>query len=128
MLARRLPICLRSEQLNMSWAISKVLVVILITLGGGGLGAPPQAFESQQSRRIANNQLVEEFSFLIKDFKVEHQGDNTLNIKVKYRYRANLLTKDYPDFRQIAKDIESFLTTIPMNRIIGRSLIRTLLN
>ena len=57
--------------------------------------------------------LMEEFSFLIRDFKVTHQGGNTLNINVRYRYKANTLVSDYPDFRLIAKDIETFLTNYP---------------
>jgi hypothetical protein len=63
--------------------------------------------------RPQGNHLVEEFSFSIKDFKVDHQGQNNLNISVKYSYRANMAVSDYPDFRLIAKDIETFLTNYP---------------
>ena len=68
--------------------------------------------EARQARDQANH-LVEEFSFSIKDFKVDHQGQNNLNISVKYSYRANMAVSDYPDFRLIAKDIEMFLTNYP---------------
>ena len=68
--------------------------------------------EARQARPQGNN-LVEEFSFSIKDFKVDHQGQNNLNISVKYSYRANMAVSDYPDFRLIAKDIEMFLTNYP---------------
>jgi hypothetical protein len=58
--------------------------------------------------------MVEEFSFLIKDFKIEHQGEtNNLNITIQYRYRVNISDSDYPDFRLVAKDIEMFLTNYP---------------
>lgn len=67
----------------------------------------------QKSRRVINHRLVEEFSFLIKDLKVNHQGESLLNITVKYRYRANIQLKDYPDFRWLAKDIENLLTNYP---------------
>ena len=58
--------------------------------------------------------LTEEFTFLIKDFKIEHQGEkNNLNITISYRYRAHLPTSEYPDFTVIAKDIETLLTNYP---------------
>ena len=58
--------------------------------------------------------MVEEFSFLIKDFKTEHQGQtNNLNITIQYRYRLNISVSEYPDFRLVAKDIELFLTNYP---------------
>jgi hypothetical protein len=63
--------------------------------------------------RSQGNHLVEEFSFSIKDFKVDHQGQNNLNISVRYTYRANMAVSDYPDFRLIAKDIETLLTNYP---------------
>ena len=74
------------------------------------IGSPPQV---TGARQVQGDHLVEEFSFLIKDFTVDHQGHNNLNISVKYRYRANMTVSDYPDFRLIAKDIETFLTNYP---------------
>ena len=59
------------------------------------------------------NSLIEEFSFLIKDFKIDHQGEvNNLNLTVTYRY-GNRPGIKYPDFRLIAKDIEMLLTHYP---------------
>lgn len=58
--------------------------------------------------------LVEEFSFLIKDFKIDHQGEhNNLNITISYRYKAHLANAEYPDFTLIARDIETLLTNYP---------------
>src|SRR6266542_4220091 len=58
--------------------------------------------------------LVEEFSFLIKDFKIDHQGENNnLNINIWYRYKTHLSNAEYPDFTLIAKDIETLLTNYP---------------
>ncbi len=58
--------------------------------------------------------LVEEFSFSIKDFRMDHQGQaNNLNILVSYRYVANISKADYPDFRWLAKDIETLLASYP---------------
>ena len=61
-----------------------------------------------------HSQLSEEFSFLIKDFKIDHQGEvNTLNISISYRYVVNIANSDYPDFRWLAKDIETLLSNYP---------------
>ena len=57
---------------------------------------------------------VEEFSFEIKDFKMDHQTQtNNLNISISYRYVANIQKADYPDFRRLAKDVESLLSNYP---------------
>src|SRR3954468_7535760 len=58
--------------------------------------------------------LTEEFSFQIKDFKMDHQTQtNNLNISISYRYIANIQKPDYPDFRWLAKDVESLLANYP---------------
>ena len=83
------------------------------------------AFGSSQDLRSVTNRnqkpgattvksavLVEQFSFLIKDFKIDHQGENNnLNITIWYRYKAHLSNAEYPDFMLVAKDIETLLTT-----------------
>ena len=61
-----------------------------------------------------HGRLVEEFSFWIKDFKVDHQGEHhNLNISISYRYVANITKPQYPDFRWLAKDVETLLTNYP---------------
>ena len=67
---------------------------------------------------ISNNEnfanLTEEFSFLIEDFKMNHQSAiNNLNIKVRYSYESGISDSKYPDFRAILKDIEDFLNNYP---------------
>jgi hypothetical protein len=58
--------------------------------------------------------LTEEFSFLLQDFKVNHQSEvNNLNIKVRVCYENNISEVKYPDFQAIAKDIEDFLNNYP---------------
>jgi len=57
---------------------------------------------------IHRQTLTEEFSFAIGDFKMDHQGENNnLNISISYRYVANIAKSDYPDFRLLAKDVET---------------------
>ena len=71
---------------------------------------PKKVVQQRQSGGL----LSEEFSFLIKDFKINHQGEtNTLNITISYRYVVNISNSDYPDFRWLAKDVETLLGNYP---------------
>jgi hypothetical protein len=70
-----------------------------------------QGFDHRQRQGVM---LVEEFSFLIKDFKMDHQTEmNNLNISISYRYVNGIANSTYPDFRLLAKDVEAFLTDYP---------------
>jgi hypothetical protein len=76
---------------------------------------------------------VEEFSFEIKDFKMDHQTQtNNLNISISYRYIANIQKADYPDFRWLAKDVESLLSNYPNKddywEIVNKQITSMLLN
>lgn len=58
--------------------------------------------------------LTEEFSFLIEDFKMNHQSEvNNLNIKVRCQYENRITESEYPDFRAIVEDIKDFLNNYP---------------
>lgn len=77
--------------------------------------------------------LVEEFSFLIKDFRMDHQEQaNNLNLSISYRYAANITKADYPDFRWLAKDVETLLTKYPNEddywEIVNKQITSLLLN
>lgn len=77
--------------------------------------------------------LVEEFSFAIKDFKMDHQTQtNNLNISISYRYIANIQKADYPDFRWLAKDVETLLSNYPNKddywEIVNKQITALLLN
>jgi hypothetical protein len=77
--------------------------------------------------------IVEEFSFQIKDFKMDHQTQtNNLNISISYRYMANIQKSEYPDFRWLAKDVETLLGNYPNEddywEIINKQITRLLLN
>lgn len=77
--------------------------------------------------------LVEEFSFQIKDFRMDHQTQtNNLNISISYRYTANIQKSDYPDFRSLAKDVETLLSNYPNKddywEIVNKQITTLLLN
>jgi hypothetical protein len=70
--------------------------------------------QKQVATTTKSSVLIEQFSFLIKDFKIAHQGENNnLNITISYRYKAHLSNAEYPDFTLIARDIETLLTNYP---------------
>jgi hypothetical protein len=82
-------------------------ILLLLTAISTFAQATPQ-------QRPDSGRLSEEFSFLIKDFKINHQGEiNTLNISISYQYVANIANADYPDFRGLAKDVETLLRNYP---------------
>jgi hypothetical protein len=77
--------------------------------------------------------LVEEFSFQIKDFKMDHQTQtNNLNISISYRYTTNIQKSQYPDFRWLAKDVETLLSNYPNKddywEIVNKQITSLLLN
>ena len=79
-----------------------------------------------------DSSLSEEFSFLIKDLKDDHQGElNNVNISVSFRYVVNIANSEYPDFRLLAKDVEVFLTDYPNEKdyweIVNKNLTSLLL-
>jgi hypothetical protein len=79
----------------------------------------PVVYPQKLATQVAQKQndggrLVEEFSFLLKDFKIDHQGEtNNLNISISYRYIVNITKAEYPDFRWLARDVETLLTNYP---------------
>ena len=78
----------------------------------------PLVYSQTASNRVAQTQdsarLVEEFSFSLKDVKMDHQGEvNNLNISISFRYVPNITKADYPDFRWLAKDVEMLLNNYP---------------
>lgn len=92
-------------------SISRTLVMLAIVATVPAVYS--QTPERGSSPRMAGS-LVEEFSFLIKDFRMDHQGQaNNLNLSISYRYTANITKADYPDFRWLAKDVETLLGNYP---------------
>lgn len=70
--------------------------------------------QSSASEYKSLDSFTEEFSFLIEDFKMNHQSDiNNLTIKARYCYETGISDSKYPDFRLIVKDIKDFLENYP---------------
>ncbi len=65
-------------------------------------GKGTTAQQATVSKRENSNVLTEEFSFLIEDFKMNHQSEvNNLNIKIHLQYENGISESRYPDFRAI---------------------------
>ena len=103
-----------AHYMNISMSFHRILVLLAILVTAQGLPAVySQTPERSSSTRMAGS-LVEEFSFVLKDFRMDHQDqNNNLNISISYRYAANITKADYPDFRWLAKDVEMFLNNYP---------------
>ena len=106
-------------------ALALIFLLIFVPL-------KPDSYAQPQRTRMNESKLVEEFSFVMKDFKMDHQTQmNSLNISVRYRYRANITKADYPDFRWLEKDIETSLTNYPNKtdywEMVNKQLTATLM-
>lgn len=106
-----------------------VLVCLSITVLAPVIFASP-IVQQQSSRAMPT--LLEEFSFDIVDLKVDHQGESVLNIQIKFRYKQNMQTADYPDFLPMAKEVENFLNNYPNKtdywEIVNKKLTRMLMD
>src|SRR5829696_8754972 len=104
------------DQLRRSLGAIVFLSVLCAPIVHSQSSKPSPANETQRSNVVLqekqhdDGQLKEEFSFLIKNFKIDHQSESiNLNISISYRYVVNISNSDYPDFRLLAKDVETFL-------------------
>ena len=96
---------------NMKQILFLAIIILLLI-------SPVSAQKSLSSDTDSKNEnsvlLAEDFSFLIQDFKMNHQSEvNNLNIKIRVRYENGISDSKYPDFRAIVKDIEDFLNNYP---------------
>jgi hypothetical protein len=65
-------------------------------------------------RAVGTERLVEEFSFVLSDFAMTHQGeDKRLNLTLRYRYVPAIQDTAYPDYQWLMRDLREFLTGYP---------------
>lgn len=57
--------------------------------------------------------LREEWSFQFKNYPIQHQGLNNLNIGVDYVYKSGSKNDEYPNFVPIYRNIDQFLVNYP---------------
>jgi hypothetical protein len=109
-------------------------VFVYCVLGAGPFSATATGnhLTTQTSSSASGQELVEEFSFHIDKFKMDHQGEvQTLNIKISVQYVNGIREKDYPDFRSIARDVETLLSKYPNKtdywEIVNKNLTQVVL-
>ena len=72
-------------------------------------GGGPELAPSRTSSLLPS----EKWAFNFKNYTIDHQGLNTLNIKVDYGFKPGITQKEYPDFVPIYKSIDNFLVNYP---------------
>jgi hypothetical protein len=72
-------------------------------------GGDPELAPSRTSSLLPS----EKWAFNFKDYTIDHQGLNTLNIKVDYGLKPGITQNEYPDFVPIYKSIDNFLVNYP---------------
>jgi hypothetical protein len=75
----------------------------------GDAVAGPERSQSRTSALLPS----EKWAFNFKDYTIDHQGLNTLNIKIGYDLKPGITKNEYPDFVPIYKSIDNFLLNYP---------------
>jgi sugar lactone lactonase YvrE len=82
--------------------------------------------------RSRSGQLKENGNFSLKDYAINHQGVNKIDIDMGYQYKPEITPNEYPDFRQIYKSIDNFLINYPNEtdfwEIVNKNLTQNILN
>jgi len=82
--------------------------------------------------RSRSGQLKEDGNFSLKDYAINHQGLNKLNIDIGYQYKPEITPNEYPDLRQIYNSVDNFLTKYPNEtdfwEVVNKKLTQNILN
>jgi sugar lactone lactonase YvrE len=82
--------------------------------------------------RSRSGQIQEDGNFFLKDYAINHQGLNKLNIDIGYQYKPEITSNEYPDFRQIYNSVDNFLTKYPNEtdfwEVVNKNLTQNILN
>ncbi|MCC3492169.1 MAG: hypothetical protein JGK35_16740 [Microcoleus sp. PH2017_16_JOR_D_A] len=71
----------------------------------GDTGIVPERSQSRTAALLPS----EKWAFNFPDYTIDHQGLNTLNIKIGYGLKPGITKNEYPDFVPIYKSIDNFL-------------------
>jgi len=82
--------------------------------------------------RSRSGKLKEDGNFSLKDYAINHQGLNKLNIDIGYQYKPEITPNEYPDLRQIYNSVDNFLTKYPNEtdfwEVVNKNLTQNILN
>ena len=91
--------------------VRRALLCLLLSYSCQGIEASQKNSPPAATR---TSSLSEAFTFRLKDFNMDHQGEiQTLNIKISVLYITGIQDTAYPDFRLIARDVETLLGKYP---------------
>src|SRR6476661_2301476 len=81
--------------------------------------------------RSRSDQLKEDAHFSLKDYAINHQGLNKLNIDIGYQYKPEITPNEYPDSLPIYKSVDNFLTNYPNEtdfwEVVNKNLTQNIL-
>ncbi|MCC3488993.1 MAG: hypothetical protein JGK35_00185 [Microcoleus sp. PH2017_16_JOR_D_A] len=82
--------------------------------------------------RSRAGQPKENGNFSLKNYAINHQGLNKLNLDVDYQYKPGIPPNEYPDSLSILKSIDNFLSKYPNEtdfwEIVNKKLTQNILN
>ncbi|MEG4913590.1 hypothetical protein [Microcoleus sp. B7-D4] len=82
--------------------------------------------------RSQSGKITEDWNFSVKDYAINHQGLNKLNLDIDYQYKPEIAPNEYPDFVPIYKSIDNFFTTYPNEtdfwEVVNKNLTQNILN
>ncbi|MBE9092581.1 NHL repeat-containing protein [Tychonema sp. LEGE 07203] len=88
----------------------------------GDFGSERWRTQSQISSQLPS----EKWEFNFKDYTIDHQGLNTLNIQVNYNLKPGITPNEYPDFVPIYKSIDNFLVNYPNETDVWENINKNL--
>ncbi|MEG4112300.1 MULTISPECIES: NHL repeat-containing protein [unclassified Microcoleus] len=82
--------------------------------------------------RSQSGKITEDWKFSVKDYAINHQGLNKVNLDIDYQYKPEIAPNEYPDFVPIYKSIDNFLTSYPNEtdfwEVVNKNLTQNILN
>jgi sugar lactone lactonase YvrE len=96
---------------------------------------PTERLPYERASTVFRSQLgkiTEDWNFSVKDYAINHQGLNKLNLDIDYQYNPEIAPNEYPDFVPIYKSIDNFLTSYPNEtdfwEVVNKNLTQNILN
>ncbi|HSF75052.1 MAG TPA: NHL repeat-containing protein [Microcoleus sp.] len=81
--------------------------------------------------RSQSGKITEDWNFSVKDYAINHQGLNKVNLDIDYQYKPEIAPNEYPDFVPIYNSIDNFLTTYPNEtdfwEVVNKNLTQNIL-
>lgn len=114
--------------------VDNLTVDIDVLPGSAGINIPRSSTVTGTPVNNSQVKLDESWDFAFKNYKIQHQGEATINLDVSYDYKNGIGKTDpfeYPEFTQIYNYIENYLANYPNEtdfwEILNKNLVNDLL-